>query len=142
MDKNLDKILGIDQEIGDFLYDNDNLSDKEISTKFEEHRFVDRAIKILNKLSNNSMMELLKRSRYLRDFIDIKKFYETLAKLSKKPLIMIASSGITDLLQASTATFFACNSLSKLSTLLVNILYKYCIIHPPFSSSNLLSCKY
>ncbi len=74
MDKNLDKILSIDQEIGDFLYDNDSLSDKEISTKFEEHRFIDRAIKIINKLSNKSIIELLKRSRYLRDYIDMKRF--------------------------------------------------------------------
>lgn len=74
MDKNLNKVLSIDQEIGDFLYDNDNLTDKEISVKFEEKRFIDRALKIIRKLSNNNIIELLKRSRYLRDFIDIKRF--------------------------------------------------------------------
>lgn len=85
MDKNLDKVLNIDQEIGDFLYDNDNLNDKEIATIFEEKKFVDRALKIIKKLSSNSVMELLRRSRYLRDFIDIKKFIKRYP-LNKKKL--------------------------------------------------------
>lgn len=74
MDDKLNKLLLLDQEIGDFLYENENLNDNEIALKFEEKKFVDRAIKILKKLSNNNVIELLKRARYLTNFIDLKKF--------------------------------------------------------------------
>lgn len=64
----------IDQEIGDFLYDNNGLSDNELNTKFEEKGYVNKALKLLSKLSNKGVLELIKRSRYLNSFIDIKKF--------------------------------------------------------------------
>lgn len=74
MNKKLNDLLIIDQEIGDFLYKNNDLNDNELSVKFEESNFVNKALKILSKLSNKNVFELLKRSRYLNTFIDIKKF--------------------------------------------------------------------
>lgn len=74
MDKNLNDLLIIDQEIGDFLYENDNLSDDELNSKFEKKGFINKALKIIAKLSSKNVIELLKRSRYLNNFIDIKKF--------------------------------------------------------------------
>ena len=74
MDKLLNKILLIDQEIGDFLYENDNLSDNEIATIFDEKKYIDKSLKIIKKMSNNSLVELIKRARYITSFIDLKKF--------------------------------------------------------------------
>lgn len=74
MDKKLNDLLIIDQKIGDFLYENDTLSENELSIKFEESNFIDRAMKILSRLSSKNVIELLKRSRYLNNFIDLKKY--------------------------------------------------------------------
>ena len=74
MNKNLNDLLIIDQEIGDFLYQNSNLNDDELNTKFEEQNYVGKALKIINKLSSKNVIELIKRSSYLNSFIDIKKF--------------------------------------------------------------------
>ena len=74
MDKKLNSLLMIDQEIGDFLEENNDLSDNEISTLFEEKNFVGKALKIVQKLSNRNIIELIKRSRYLNMYIDLKKY--------------------------------------------------------------------
>ena len=74
MNKNLNALLMIDQEIGDFLYENNALSDVEIANKFEKKGYVDKALRLLSKLSSKNVIELLKRSRYLNEFIDIKQF--------------------------------------------------------------------
>ena len=74
MNKNLNDLLIIDQEIGDFLYENDGLPDIEITNKFEKKGYIDKALKLISKLSSKNIIELLKRSRYLNEFIDIKQF--------------------------------------------------------------------
>ena len=93
MDDKLNKLLLIDQEIGDFLYENDFLTEDEIANKFEEKDFVGKAMKIIKKLSNNNLIELLKRSRYLSSFIDLKRFIKKYplnkAKLKKNNSLYI-----------------------------------------------------
>ena len=74
MNKYLNDLLIIDQEIGDFFYQNNDLSDNELDIKFEEKDFIGKALKIIDKLSNKDVLELLKRCSYLNDYIDIKKF--------------------------------------------------------------------
>lgn len=74
MDKNLNDLLIIDQEIGDFFYENEELTDNELNMKFEEKNYINKALKIISKLSSKNVIELLKRSRYLNSFIDLKKF--------------------------------------------------------------------
>ena len=56
MDDKLNKLLLIDQEIGDFLYENDFLTEDEIANKFEEKDFVGKAMKIIKKLSKNNLI--------------------------------------------------------------------------------------
>ena len=74
MNKNLNQLLLIDQEIGDFLYQNVNASDEELQESFEKKNYIGKALRIINKLSSKNVIELLKRSTYLNNFIDIKKF--------------------------------------------------------------------
>ena len=74
MDKDLNALLIIDQEIGNFFYENDGLEDEELNTKFEEKNYINKALKIVHKLSSKNVLELLKRSQYLNSFIDLKKF--------------------------------------------------------------------
>ena len=74
MDKNLNDLLIIDQEIGDFFYENEELTDNELNMKFEEKNYINKALKIISKLSSKNVIELLKRSRCLNSFIDLKKF--------------------------------------------------------------------
>lgn len=74
MDKNLNNLLMIDQEIGEFFYENNDLSDSELSSEFEKKDYVNRSIKLIKKLSSKNVIELIKRSRYLNSFIDLKKF--------------------------------------------------------------------
>lgn len=74
MNKTLNDLLIIDEEIGDFLYENESLSEFELNDKFEEENFVGKAMKLLTKLSNKNVIELLKRSQYLNSFIDLKKY--------------------------------------------------------------------
>ena len=85
MDKNLNAILMIDQKIGDFYYDNIDLTDNEFMDKFEKTNYISKALKIISKLSNKNVLEVLKRSRYLTDFIDLKKFLKPY-KINKKYL--------------------------------------------------------
>ena len=74
MDKNLNDLLLIDQEIGEFFEDNVDLSEKELSELFEKKNFVSKAMKIIQKLSSKNILELIKRCRYLTNYIDFKKF--------------------------------------------------------------------
>ena len=74
MDRNLNSLLLIDQKIGDFFYENEDLSDEELNNKFESLNYINKALRILEKLSSKNVLELLKRSTYLTSFIDLKKF--------------------------------------------------------------------
>lgn len=74
MNKDLNDLLMIDQEIGDFLYENNQIDDLEFNNLFEEKKFVDRALKMLRKLSSKNIIEVVRRSRYLNSFIDLKKY--------------------------------------------------------------------
>ncbi len=74
VDKKLNDLLIIDQKIGDFFYNNEDLSENDFFDKFEKTRYIDKALKIMNKLSNKNVIELLKRNCYLKEFIDFKKF--------------------------------------------------------------------
>lgn len=74
MNDNLNKILMIDQDIQDFIIDNEDLSDLEFEDKFYKKRYIDKAINILKKMSSKDMIEVIKRCRYLWNFIDLKKF--------------------------------------------------------------------
>ena len=74
MDRNLNSLLLIDQKIGDFFYENEDLSDEELNNKFESLNYINKALRILEKLSSKNVLELLKRSIYLTSFIDLKKF--------------------------------------------------------------------
>ena len=42
MDKDLNDLLIIDQEIGDFYYNNTELSDDEFADKFLENNYIDK----------------------------------------------------------------------------------------------------
>ena len=53
--------------------------------KFEKENYVSKALKIINKLSSKNVLEVLKRSRYLGDFIDLKRFLKPY-KINKKYL--------------------------------------------------------
>ena len=74
MNKDVNDLLMIDQEIADFFYENNDLSDDELNNKFSEKKYVEKALKKISKLSNKNVLEVLKRSQYLSKFIDIKKF--------------------------------------------------------------------
>ena len=74
MDDNLNKILMIDQDIQDFIYDNKELSDLEFEDKFCQKKYVDKAVSILKKMNSKDLIEVIKRCRYLWNFIDLKKF--------------------------------------------------------------------
>ena len=74
MDKDLNDLLIIDQKIGDFYYENNDLTNEEFASKFDKTEYIDKALKIIQKLSGKKVLELLKRSTYLNDFIDLKKF--------------------------------------------------------------------
>ena len=64
----------IDQEIGEFFYENEGISDDELNSKFDEKNYINRCLNLLSKLSSKNVIELLKRSNYLNDFIDLKKY--------------------------------------------------------------------
>ncbi len=85
MDKDLNDLLIIDQEIGNFYYDNTTLTDDEFVEKFYNMNYIDKALKKVKKLSGEKVLELLKRSNYLKDFIDLKKFLKPY-KINKKYL--------------------------------------------------------
>ena len=85
MDKNLNDLLVIDQKIGDFYYDNVGLTDNEFMDKFEKTGYVNKALKLIKKLSSKNLLELVKRSEYLKDFIDLKRFIKPY-KIHKKYL--------------------------------------------------------
>ena len=85
MDKDLNDLLIIDQEIGNFYYDNNDLNDDEFIEKFDKTDYVNKALKIIKKMSGKNVLELLKRSNYLKDFIDLKKFLKPY-KINKKYL--------------------------------------------------------
>ena len=85
MDKDLNDLLMIDQEIGDFYFDNTELNDDEFIEKFYSMNYIDKALKKIKKLSSKKVLELLKRSNYLKDFIDLKKFLKPY-KINKKYL--------------------------------------------------------
>ena len=74
MNKDLNDLLVIDQEIADFFYENDGLSDDEVNDSFEKKHFVEKALKKVAKLSSKNVLEAIRRSRYLNQFIDLKKF--------------------------------------------------------------------
>jgi hypothetical protein len=85
MDKDLNDLLIIDQEIGNFYYGNTTLTDDEFVEKFYNMNYIDKALKKVKKLSGEKVLELLKRSNYLKDFIDLKKFLKPY-KINKKYL--------------------------------------------------------
>ena len=85
MDKDLNDLLMIDQKIGDFYYENNDLTNEEFASKFDKTNYVNKALKIINKLSGTKVLELLKRSTYLTEFIDLKKFLKPY-KINKKYL--------------------------------------------------------
>jgi len=74
MSENLNKILMIDQNIQEFIVDNEDLSDLEFEDKFYQKRYIDKAISILKKINSKDMIEVIKRCRCLWNFIDLKKF--------------------------------------------------------------------
>ncbi len=74
MNSDLNKLLIIDQEIANFYYDNMELNDEKFIKKFNKEKYVDKIIKIIEKLSNKNILELLKRSSYIKDIIDLKKY--------------------------------------------------------------------
>lgn len=74
MKDNLNKILMIDQDIQDFIYDNQELSDLEFEDKFYQRKYIDKAISILKKMNSKDLIEVIKRCRCLWNFIDLKKF--------------------------------------------------------------------
>ena len=74
MEKKLNDLLIIDQQIGDFLLENIDLSDDEKSSLFDQKKYVDKALKIIQKSSNKVVFELLRKSQYINQFIDLKKY--------------------------------------------------------------------
>ena len=74
MNDNLNKILMIDQDIQDFIVNNEDLSDLEFEDEFYKKCYVDKAISLLKKMSSKDILEVIKRCRCLWNFIDLKKF--------------------------------------------------------------------
>ena len=74
MNKDVNDLLMIDQEIGEFFYESNGLSNEKINEEFNKRKYIDKALKKFSKLSNKNVLEVLKRSNYLIKFIDIKKF--------------------------------------------------------------------
>ena len=70
----LNKLLIIDQNIRDFFSDNCELSEEEFNSLFEEKGYVEKAIKILNRLKRKDRIEAIKRCEYIWNFIDISKY--------------------------------------------------------------------
>lgn len=74
MNKNVNDILLIDQEIGKFIEDSEELNDDEFDDEFEKRAYITKAISKLNKISSEGIIELIKRCEYLWDFVDVKTF--------------------------------------------------------------------
>lgn len=74
MDDKLNKIMMLDQEIMDFVEDNRELSDLEFEDKFDEKRYIDKAINLLKKMNSKELIEVIKRCRCLWNFVDLKQF--------------------------------------------------------------------
>lgn len=74
MGDKLNKILMIDQDIHYFIEDNNDLNDLEFEEQFQNKNFIEQAISILSKMSSKDILEVIKRSQYLWNFIDLKKF--------------------------------------------------------------------
>ncbi len=74
MNRNLNDLLIIDEQIGDFYYSNSELSLDDFMEKFNKTNYVEKALKIIHKLSRENIIELLRRSTYLTDFIDLQKY--------------------------------------------------------------------
>lgn len=71
---NINKILMIEQDIQDFITENEALSDLEFEDKFYEKCYIDKAINTLKKMSSKDIIEVIKRCSCLWHFIDLKKF--------------------------------------------------------------------
>ena len=74
MNEKLNKIMILDQEIMDFIEYNHELSDLEFEDKFQEKKYVDKIIKLLQKMNSHDLIEVIKRCRCISNFVDLKKF--------------------------------------------------------------------
>lgn len=74
MSDNLSKLMHLEQMIIKFIDDNQDLTDDNIDERFAETRCIDKCIGILKRMSNNDILESLKRFEYMRMFIDFKAF--------------------------------------------------------------------
>ena len=71
MNENINNLLIIDQEIRDFTRDNYELSEEDFNNLFEKKKFISKAKRILNKLNRKELVEAIKRSEYIWDYIDL-----------------------------------------------------------------------
>jgi len=114
MSENLNKILMIDQNIQEFIVDNEDLSDLEFEDKFYQKRYIDKAISILKKINSKDMIEVIKRCRCLWHFVDFRRF------VKKYPLNKT-------FLRKSSLIFFSKKSkvmTKKISTIIVGVVAK------------------
>lgn len=85
MSENLHKLLILDQKIQKFIEDNQDLSDPTLDSRFDETNYVKKSLTILNKMTNNDIVEAFIRCDNISIFIDIKRFLKKYI-LDKKKL--------------------------------------------------------
>ena len=74
MSENVNKLMHLEQLIIKFIDDNPDFNDPTIDERFNETHYVDKCINILKRMSNNDVLESLKRFEYIRMFVDFKVF--------------------------------------------------------------------
>lgn len=71
MNKDINNLLIIDQEIRDFTRDNYELSEEEFNNLFEKKNYISKAKRILSRLNRKELVEAIKRSEYIWDYLDL-----------------------------------------------------------------------
>jgi hypothetical protein len=69
MNKDINNLLIIDQEIRDFTRDNYELSEEEFNNLFEKKNYISKAKRILSRLNRKELVEAIKRSEYIWDYL-------------------------------------------------------------------------
>lgn len=89
MSENVSKLMHLEQLIIQFIDDNPDVNDETVDERFAATHYVDKCINILKRMSNNDVLESLKRFEYIRMFVDFKVFLKKYTidkkKIKEKP---------------------------------------------------------
>lgn len=84
MSENVSKLMHLEQLIIKFIDDNNDPDDETVDERFLETGYVNQCINILKRMSNNDVLESLKRFEYIRMFVDFKVFLKKYSINKKK----------------------------------------------------------